>query len=102
LLQGKAYEAGLKPTEFYELTLREVLQMIDAHDKRTMQFFNLNTRIIAWYSLVPHVERGKMPSFENFMTSNGEDINTIGEDLQARAAYMRKMLIQNGYLKEKN
>lgn len=100
MLRSKAYEAGLKPKEFYEATLKEVLGVIDAYDKRTLQHFNLNTRILAWYSIAPHVEKGRMPSFDSFLNHNEqEDTNAIGEDLQKRADFIRAKYRELGYLK---
>lgn len=85
------------PNEFYELTLKEVLAVIDAYDKRMMQHFNLNTRILAWYSIAPHVEKGKMPAFDTFLNANNEGTQDFS-DINERAEFIRKKYRELGYL----
>lgn len=99
---SKGYEAGLKPDEILEpdgLTLKEVLAVIDAYDKRMMQHFNLNTRILAWYSLMPHYDRGKLPPFEGFLNSREGSEEQSFQDLGERAEYIRNLYKKMGYLK---
>lgn len=95
----RAYMAGLKPEEVWRATMVEVLRCINAYDKRVLQFFNLNTRMLAWQLTANMAEKGKMPSFDNFWNLEEKSDNELGEDLQTRANYMRAMLKKNGYLK---
>lgn len=87
--------AGMKPDEVFAATFKEVLAMIEAYDQDRMDFFNLNTRVAAYYSAAPHVE--KMPSFDNFLTLDKDASSP--ESLTERAARIRELYYQQGYLK---
>lgn len=88
------------PWHLYEpsgLTLREILAVVDAYDQRLKDMFDWATRPIAW-----QIERAfseKQTPFESFWNEKESDVNKVGEDLHARAEYMRAMLRKNGYLK---
>lgn len=94
---SRAYVAGVHPGEFYDLTLKEILFVVDAYDKRRIDFFNLNTRVIAWHSVAPHADKGKMPSFDNFLKI-GEDGGKSVQSISERAEYIRKIYKEKGFL----
>lgn len=78
------------------MTLREVLEIIEAYDKRTLLHFNLNTRILAWYAIAPHVEKGKLPPFESFL--NADEKSDSVSDISKRAEFIRAKYRELGFL----
>lgn len=89
--------AGLKPQEIYEMTFKELMGVVSAYDQRMIEFFNLNTRVLAWHSVAPHIEKGKMTPFNSFLKIDTEEDKI--ESISDRANMIRQIYYEKGYLK---
>lgn len=80
MLLREGHRAGLLPEQFWELTLREVLDVIEASTWRQIQRYKAGL-FVAW-QIETFARTKRLPDLENLLSRLDEHASGEGEDLK--------------------